>query len=341
MGQIVIFTEIDLRAAISLDADIVDCIENAFEALATLPVIMPPVQRLDIREYNGEVDIKTAYVPGVDSFAVKISPGFFDNPARGLASVNGLMALFSAHTGLAEAVFLDNGFLTDLRTAAAGAVAARHLARTDARRVTILGAGVQARLQLEALTLVRPVDAATIWARDAGKAKATAALLSNDLGLPVTFEPDAQRAVQSADIVVTTTPATQPILLSAWLQPGQHVTAMGSDAGHKNELDPAAILRSDLYVADSRAQVAEMGELHHAIRRGVVPASLPVSQLGEVVAGIAPGRTSADQLTICDLTGTGVQDTAIAALARKRLSGQSIGTCIINRQPGNQPACSP
>jgi ornithine cyclodeaminase len=128
MPTIKILTEADLRAAVPLDLDAVACVEAAFTALATKPVVMPPILRLDIPAHNGEVDVKTAYVPGLDSFAIKISPGFFDNPKLGLPSVNGLMVLFSAKTGLVEALLLDNGYLTDVRTAAAGAVAAKHLA---------------------------------------------------------------------------------------------------------------------------------------------------------------------------------------------------------------------
>src|SRR4029078_8127151 len=135
---------------------------------------MPPILRLDIPEHRGEVDVKTAYVPGIDGFAIKISPGFFDNPKLGLASVNGLMVLLSSHTGLVEALLLDNGYLTDVRTAAAGAVAARHLSRAEASVAAILGAGVQATLQLEALLLVRPITEARIWSRDPAQASARA-----------------------------------------------------------------------------------------------------------------------------------------------------------------------
>ena len=131
---------------------------------------MPPIMRLDIIENNGEIDVKTAYIPGVESLAIKISPGFFDNPSLGLPSVNGLMVLFSTRTGMVEALLLDNGYLTDIRTAAAGAVAAKYLARADSHSAAILGAGSQAELQLEALTLVRDIESATLWARDADKA---------------------------------------------------------------------------------------------------------------------------------------------------------------------------
>ncbi|MDH5354033.1 MAG: ornithine cyclodeaminase family protein, partial [Gammaproteobacteria bacterium] len=162
MAEIKILTEAELRSQISLDHQAIDCIEQAFLALATKPVVMPPIMRLDIIDNNGEIDVKTAYIPGLDSLAIKISPGFFDNPKLGLPSVNGLMVLFSTRTGLVEALLLDNGFLTDVRTAAAGAVAAKHLSRTDSHHAAIIGAGVQAALQLEALTLVRDIKSVTL-----------------------------------------------------------------------------------------------------------------------------------------------------------------------------------
>ena len=316
MSRMTILTEVDLRKLVRLDADAVACVENAFRALATLPVAMPPILRLDIPEHRGEVDVKTAYVPGVDAFAIKISPGFFDNPKLGLPSVNGMMVVLSARTGLVEALLLDNGYLTDVRTAAAGAVAAKHLSRTDASVAAIFGAGVQARLQLEALTLVRPIAEARIWARDGAKAEAAAADLRERLGILMRAEPDAARAVAGADIVVTTTPSEQPVLRAEWLSPGQHVTAMGSDAEHKNELHPAVIGHADIYVADSLKQTRRLGELHHAIAAGIVAADAEFAELGQIVAGLKPGRTAASDITVADLTGTGVQDTAIAALAR-------------------------
>jgi ectoine utilization protein EutC len=311
--SVTIVTEAEIRRVIGLDEAVVDCVEAAFRRLAAGGVVMPPILRLDIAAHHGEVDVKTAYVPGLASFAIKISPGFFDNPKLGLASVNGLMTLFSATTGLLEAVLLDNGYLTDLRTAAAGAVTARHLARQDASRVAILGAGVQAGLQLEALTLVRPVSEAALWARDPGKAAAAAARLSEQLNLPV------RAARTGAAIVVTTTPATTPFLEAEWLEPGQHVIAMGSDAEHKNEITPEALVRCDRYVADSLAQTRRLGELHHAIAAGLVGADQAFVELGDVVAGKAPGRVRPDEITLADLTGTGVQDTAIATLAGQRL----------------------
>ncbi|WP_416797449.1 ectoine utilization protein EutC [Ciceribacter azotifigens] len=325
MTRMRILTEAELRTIVPLDRDAVACVENAFHALATRAVAMPPILRLDIPEHRGEVDVKTAYVPGLDSFAIKISPGFFDNPKLGLPSTNGMMVLLSSRTGLVEALLLDNGYLTDVRTAAAGAVAARHLAREDAAVATIFGAGMQAGLQLEALTLVRPIREARLWARDKGKAEAAARVLTERLAIPVRAETDPETAVDGADIIVTTTPSDIPVLRAEWLQPGQHVTAMGSDAEHKNELDPRAIARG-LYVADSLKQTRRLGELHYAIAAGLVAPEAEFAELGQVIAGLKPGRTTADDITIADLTGTGIQDTAIATLAFARVSAAGAGT---------------
>jgi ornithine cyclodeaminase len=322
MPDITILTEADLRALVPLDRDAIAAVRDAFVALATKAVVMPPILRLDIAEANGEVDVKTAYVPGLESFAIKVSPGFFDNPGLGLPSLNGLMVVLSAKTGLVEALLLDNGYLTDVRTAAAGAVAADALAREDAARVLVLGAGVQARLQLRALSFVRPLAAATFWARDAEKAKAVAREMAEALGIPVAATTEPATAVAEADIIVTTTPATEPILPAEWLRPGQHVTAMGSDAEHKNEVDPAIIPRVR-YVADRLSQTRLLGELRAALEAGAVAEHARFPELGSVLAGMTAGRSVPDEITLADLTGTGVQDTAIATLAvvRARAAG--------------------
>ncbi|MEZ5847397.1 MAG: ectoine utilization protein EutC [Geminicoccaceae bacterium] len=315
MPAIRILGEAELRRAVTLDHAAVDCIENAFRALAGGGVVMPPILSMPIHAFNGEVDVKTAYVPGVDSFAIKISPGFFDNPKLGLPSTSGLMILFSARTGQLEALLLDNGYLTDVRTAAAGAVAARHLARADARCAAILGSGMQAKLQLKALTLVRPIERAVIWARDPRKAEAAAAEMGRVLGIGVRAADDVRDAVARADIIVTATPASEPFMKAEWLSPGQHMTAMGSDQETKNEIEPACITRADLYVADRLGQTERLGELRSVIAAGLGDSVRRSAELGEIVCGSADGRRSADDITIADLTGTGVQDTAIATFA--------------------------
>ncbi len=328
MPSVRILTETDLRAILHLDLAAVDCIDAAFRRLAAGGVEMPPILSMAIPDRNGEVDVKTAYVPGLEGFAIKVSPGFFDNPKIGLPSTSGLMVVLSSTTGQVKAVLLDNGYLTDLRTAAAGAVAARALARPDASRACIMGAGLQARLQLHALALVRPISEAVIWARDPQKAAAMATEVAASLNIAARATDDPAAAVASADVIVTTTPATEPIVQAGWLRPGQHVTAMGSDQHGKNELAPACLARADRYVPDRLSQTRRMGELRAAIDAGVIAAEAEFAELGAVLAGEAPGRTAVDQITIADLTGTGMQDTAIAdfALSRAEARGVEITT---------------
>ncbi|GLU31041.1 cyclodeaminase [Trinickia caryophylli] len=332
MKPVVLVGEATLRELVPLDLAAVDRVEGAFAALATQAVVMPPILRLDLPEHRGEVDVKTAYLPHLDSFAIKVSPGFFDNPSIGLPSLNGLMLVLSAKTGLTEAVLLDNGYLTAVRTAAAGAVAARWLARPDARHVALLGAGEQARLQLRALMLVREIATVTIWARRREAAQALAAELAelpDTCGLRCEVSPDVPGALAQADVAITTTPSCEPLVQASALHPGLHITAMGSDAEHKNEIAPAA-LAAARYVCDRLAQTRVLGELHHAIAAGAVPRDAAFAELGQVIAAQVPGRTGASDVTICDLTGTGAQDTAIAALALERVRAQGAGLAFRN-----------
>lgn len=323
-----ILTETELRQVIHLDLAAIDCIEKAFGLLSTGKVVMPPVLSMALRDANAEVDVKTAYVPGFDGFAIKVSPGFFNNPSIGLPSLNGLMILFSARTGLVEAVFLDNGYLTDVRTAAAGAVAARHLAPKVVNTAGVMGTGVQARLQLQAAHLVRPFERALVWGRDLEKAKTTASDLQKSLGIPAEALEDPKRLVSESQLVVTTTPATAPILSADWLHPGLHITAMGSDQDDKNEIDPQVLRHADLVVCDRLSQCELLGELRSALAAGVIQDQSSIVELGDVVSGKHAGRQGNDDITFCDLTGTGVQDTAIATFVRSRLHGTDTGTTL-------------
>ena len=263
--------------------------------------------------------------PGFDGFAIKVSPGFFDNPRLGLPSLNGLMILLSANTGLVEAVFLDNGYLTDIRTAAAGAVAARHLAPAEVRTAGVMGTGVQARLQMRAAHLVRPFERVLVWGRDRPRAEACAADLARTLGVEARAEPDPARLVAASELVVTTTPAREPILKADWLHPGLHVTAMGSDQAEKNEIEPRA-LAAAVYVCDRVSQCERLGELRSARAAGFLEGAPP--ELGAVVTGGVRPRASDADVTICDLTGTGAQDTAIATLALRACRAAGAGRVI-------------
>lgn len=312
-----VFSKEQIKAVVSLDHAALQVIEEAFAALGRDAVCMPPIMSMNILESNGEVDVKTAHIRGYERFAIKISSGFFDNVQLGLPSLSGLMIVFSAKTGEVEAVLFDEGYLTDVRTALAGALAAKYLSRETAKRVTVIGSGLQAELQVAALQLVRPIEQVDVFARNYQHMQAYQQRMHTQYGLPVTLHEDVVTACAQADIIVTTTPSSTPVLPLNALQPGVHVTAMGSDNSHKQELESAILEQADFMVVDRRSQSETLGELHHV--SGTFGKS--VYELGQLIAQKTYLRTAAEQITICDLTGTGVQDTAIANFTLNQLMG--------------------
>jgi ectoine utilization protein EutC len=305
----ILFTEEEIRKHVGLNTETIQVVEDAFTSLATKRVEMPPIMRIDIPSYNGEVDVKSAYVEGLDYFAIKVSTGFFDNVKLGLPSGNGLMMLFHSQTGKPEALLLDNGYLTDMRTAAAGAVATKHLSRQDARTVGVIGTGSQARYQVEAISRVRPIERVLVSGRDEARVEQYIKDMESILGVHVEAA-SAEGVVRKSDIVVTTTPATTPIIKEEWLHSGLHITAMGSDAEGKQELEAGILERADLLVCDVKSQSRKLGEIHHALDQEQMLAK--AVEIGEITSGRSKGRLNNEQITVCDLTGTGVQDTAIA-----------------------------
>lgn len=330
MPDILILTEKDLRACVALDAGTVDIVAEALAVLSGGGAAMPPVLRMDMAERNGEVDVKTAYVPGLDGFAIKTSPGFFDNPKKGLATTSGLMAVHDVETGHVQAILLDNGYLTDIRTAAAGAVAARHLAPEAMDTLGIVGTGMQARLQAQAFCLERPVDRILVWGRDPDACAKAAKDIQRLTGRESAPAASLAGLVRQSQAIVTATAARKPLIDTGLIHAGLHITAMGADSEHKNEIAPEVVAEADLFVCDHHQQSARLGELHHAIGAGLVPEDMEVTELGAIVAGTKPGRTDVDQITLCDLTGTGVQDTAIAVHALKVARDKGFGTLIAN-----------
>lgn len=323
--NVVLVSEDELRRVVSMDREGLEAVRLGFAKLSSGEVVQPPIMHIEIAEHNGEVDLKGAYVKGLGSFALKLSSGFFENHKRGLPSASGLMVLVSAETGVPQALLLDNGYLTDVRTGLAGALAAELLAPEAVSTVGILGSGAQARYQLRALTLVRDFERVLVWSRSKANAERYAQEMSAELGRPVSVA-GAEEVVSSSQVVVTTTPSLQPVLRSEWVHSGQHITAMGSDSAGKNELDPAVLGDADVVVCDHRGQCLQFGELRSAVASGAVPANRRVAELGEVILGERAGRTSADQVTVADLTGTGVQDTMIARLALERVRAAADAT---------------
>ncbi|MGC8873085.1 MAG: cyclodeaminase [Chloroflexia bacterium] len=326
--NVLVVTEKELRQCVGLDRELIRAIEEAFSALARGEASVPPVLSLLIPEHQGEVDVKTAYIRGWEQFAIKIASGFFENYRLGLPTGSGMMVVFSARTGMPEAVLLDNAYLTDVRTGAAGAVAADHLARSQVRTVGMIGSGTQARYQLLALRQVRDFQRVLVYSRNPERVQRYIQEVGPRLGVEVVAAPSAEAVVRESEIVVTTTPSHTPYLRPEWLHAGLHITAMGSDTEEKQELYPEVLARADLLVCDSRAQCARLGELHHALQAGILGPDAEVVELGEITSGRRPGRTDDEQITVCDLTGVGVQDTAIAVLAVRRAAEQGLGVTI-------------
>lgn len=320
MPDITVLTEKVIRSLVGVGDDELAAIEAVYPLISHRQAVMPPIMRIDVEAHNGEIDVKSAYLPGYSGIALKVSAGFFDNPKRGLPSLGGFMTVLDSQTGVPTAALFDNGYLTDLRTGLAGAVAARHLAPPGPLRVAVLGAGVQARYQLQALGLVADIESVIVWARQPERARVLAEEVDGAVADHVS------EAVAGADLVVTATPATEGLIRAEDLHPGLHITAVGSDAEHKRELGPGVLAATDLVVVDSVRQSLRLGEARSAMAEGFDEANLV--ELGEVVAGEHPGRVSPDQTTICDLTGTGAQDTAIAALTVERARERGVGDVI-------------
>ena len=308
----IILNSSEIKKCIHLNEQLIPVIEDAFKSLALGKTTMPPILRLDIEKYHGESDVKAAYIEGLDSYAIKVASGFFNNPKLGLPSSNGLMILLDSQTGVLKSVLLDKGYLTDVRTAIAGAIAAKHLSNKEASNAGIIGAGIQAKMQLEALLLVRKIKSANLWSRDSEKTKIFAENLKKTINININLCETPHEVVSLSEIVITTTPSKSPIIKSEWLKKGLHITAMGSDAEQKNELDPQIIKDCDLYIPDNQSQTSILGELHHAIKNGIISSEIEFNDLGKIILDPSLGRKNINDITIADLTGTGVQDTAIA-----------------------------
>jgi ornithine cyclodeaminase len=292
--------------------DVLPLIEEGFVAYSDGRAVVPPVGELILEE--GETHIKYGFIRGEPWYVIKIASGFYRNPERGLPSGDGMMLLFGQTTGRPVAVLLDHGHLTDVRTAAAGAIGARYLAPGRVERIGVAGTGVQARLQVRHLKPITACRAVLAWGRHREGLEAYRRdMAAEGFEVEVTRDP---AELGACHLIVTTTPASEPFLRRDDIRPGTHITAIGSDVPHKQELDPGILARADLVVADSRSQCRSRGEIARALDAGAI-APDRVSELGDVIAGRASRRTADDQITVFDSTGVAVQDIQIAsAVAR-------------------------
>jgi len=305
--------EAEIRAAVT-ELEALASAEKAFRAMAEGGVELPPPMGLEVPEARGEVHVKSAYLKGSPIFAVKIASGFYGNVERGLPTGSGLILVFDATTGFPSALLADNGYLTDLRTGAAGALAARLLAPASVRTVAMLGSGTQGRFQLRALSQVRCWERTVAWSPDADQLGRYCADMEEELSIPCRTASDPEEAVREADLIITATPSREPLFGASALEPHATVIAVGSDGPDKRELSTETLARADKIVVDRLSQCVAIGEVHHGVEEGVLTPDSVHAELGEVLVGAKVGREGGE-LIICDLTGVGAQDAAIAEVA--------------------------
>jgi ornithine cyclodeaminase len=297
--------------------ELIEEIAQGFSAYTAGKVVVPPVGYLGFSEPTGDVHLKYGYVKGGDVFVIKVAAGFPQNSAHGLPTGDGCMLVFSSRTGFLMAVLLDRSRLTDLRTAAAGAVVARALAPKRISLIGIIGTGVQARLQPMMLMHVTPCRDIVLYGRSAERVAACAGDLES-MGFRVRVCASAEQVAEGSELIVTTTASRSAHFRADAVRPGTHITGVGADSPGKQELDAALFARAEIVVADSIEQCADHGDLAPALAVGTITLDR-VRELGAVLDDPGLGRTREDQISIADLTGVAVQDIVIASHVLRRL----------------------
>lgn len=279
---------------------------------------------LPIAEVAGRFLIMPGVLPQARVFGAKLATLYPGNPARGLPTVQGHIALFDEGAGVPLAV-VEAGSVTAIRTAATSGAATRLLAKRDASTLAILGCGVQAQTHLEAMLAVRPVRQVRVWGRDFDKAGAFAARQTDRVGVPVVAVADARKAVAGADPVCTVTGSRTPILEGGWLAAGAHLNLVGAHSSTTREVDGTAIGRARVFTEITEFALAEAGDLLLAIGEGLFSASDIVGEIGDAIDGKIPGRLSEDDITIYKNLGNTAQDLAAAHYVYRQVKGESAG----------------
>jgi len=290
--------------------DPVQTVEEGFIAYSQGRVVVPPIGEMIFEDPPGDTHIKYGFIKGNDYYVIKIASGFYDNPKIGLPCSNGLMLLFSQKTGELICILLDQGYLTNVRTAAAGAVAAKYLAPKAVHRIGIFGAGMQGRMQLEFLKSIRECHDAIVWGINQQELDAYKKDMEPQ-GFTIETTMEAEDIASTCNLIVTCTPSTSPLLKADQIRKGTHITAMGSDTPEKQELDSAILKKADRVVADSISQVQLRGESFKAMEAGLLRPD-DLIELGNVISNPSLHRTTEDEITVADLTGVAVQDIQIS-----------------------------
>jgi alanine dehydrogenase len=308
----IIINEAEARELVSM-RDAITAVSGVFRAMARGEARNFPVVREKIEEVNGTFGVKSAVDLASGVVGLKTGGYWPENQARGLKNHQSTTLVCDAATGEARALVAAN-YLTAIRTAAASAVATDALTRTNVRTLAIIGSGAQALPQIVAQCAVRPFERVLIAARDSSKIEALAKEVER-MGLICTYV-SAEEAVSAADVVVSVTPSTSPVILSQWVRAGTHLNAVGSDTRGKQELETSLLSRAKIFV-DSWQQSSRIGECQRVAAEGIITEA-HVSTLGDVLEGTVPGRSSIDEITIFDSTGVSLQDLAVARIAMLR-----------------------
>lgn len=294
----------------AFDAEsITPLLKQGFIAYTKQQVQQPPVQHFLFEQATGDCCIKSAWLEGDELFVVKVSAGFYRNAERGLASNQGLVMAFSAQTGEPRALLQDEGWLTALRTALVGRIAAELCAPPHIQAIGMVGTGLQARLQLQCLKPVTDCRDVWVWGRDEQALTAYRRDAEAE-GFRVQTTQDASELAAHCQLIVTTTPSREPILQAADIRPGTHITAVGADAPGKQELATDLVARADALLVDALAQCADYGEIATAYRQNRLT-STPIVEMGAVLAQGKRVRSEPQHITIADLTGLAIQDLQI------------------------------
>jgi len=326
-NEVLLLTKEQIQSVLTME-DTIRVVEEGFKAFNSGRTVIPFPINLQIQENKGEVHIKPGYLKGSDTYCIKVASGFYDNPKIGLPSSGGMILLFDAKTGVPRSLLIDRGFITDMRTAGAGAIAARCLAKKSVETAAIIGTGTQARLQIEALSKVRGFRVLKVWGRTPANVEQYVEDMQQKLTAEVVPVSSAKEAVEKSEVVVTATPSTSPLVKTEWIGKGIHITAMGADSPEKQELETGVLGVADKIVVDSVEQCVRLGEVHHAIEDGTISVEDIHGELGEILLGKKSGRESEREITVCDLTGIAAQDVVTSQLVYERALKAKIGSYI-------------
>jgi alanine dehydrogenase len=325
-NELLFLSAAEVRRALPM-REAVEVLKAAFAALSAGEVVMPVRSQVQVPEHHGDLLLMPCYQPSATMLSLKAITVFDGNPARGLPRIQALVTLFDGATGTPLAI-MDGAAVTALRTGAASGAATDLLARPDSAVVAILGAGAQARTQLEAVCAVRPIRSARVFDARPQAAEAYAREMTPVVGLEVSATATTAEAVRGADIICAATPARTPVFADGDLQAGAHINAIGSYHPTVQEVPTETVVRARVVVDHREAALAEAGDLLVPIQQGRFSADRIAAELGEIVSGTKPGRVAGDEITLFKSVGVAIQDLAAAARVLANARRLGLGTVL-------------